>query len=80
MFCCYNASTVLQCHFLNVIMGTGRCVIPGIAMAKHVCSIFTITIDKHSEVNSQVDSLREISKSYSLSDFLYYPCIHPVPL
>ena len=62
----YNATTVLH-HFLNVIMdwkthySSGR-------------TSFTINNDDDSEVNTQVDRLREISKYYSVSD-TYHPCI-----
>ena len=49
-------------HFLNVMVSPGRCVNPGVAMAVHICSSFTIDNDYSSEVNSLVDSLREISE------------------
>ena len=61
----YNATTVLH-HFLNVIMDwkthypSGR-------------TSFTINNDDDSEVNTQVDRLREISKYYSVSDILITP-------
>ena len=42
-------------------------------MARHVCSSFTIKNDNGSEVKSQVDSIREISEYYSVSDSLITP-------
>ena len=50
-----------------------RCIIPGVIMAEHACSSFTIENDNVSGVNSPVDSLRVINKYYSVLDLLYYP-------
>ena len=41
-----------------VTVGPGRCIIPGVTMAEHVCSSFSIEDDNSSEVFSQVNSLK----------------------
>ena len=56
----------------NVIVGPGRCIIPGVTMAEHACSSFFIENDNGSEVCSPVNSLRGISEYYSMSYSLYY--------
>ena len=55
-------------------MGPGRRIIPGVTMAKHACSSFSIKNDNGSEVCSPVNSLKGISEYYSMSQSLY--CLH----
>ena len=69
---------VISALHLNVTVGPGRCVIPGVTMAEHACSSFFIENDNDSEVCSPVNSLRRISKYYSMSHSLYYLRIHLV--
>ena len=59
-------------------MGPGRRIIPGVSMAEHVCSSFSIENDNGSEICSPVNSLRGINECYSISHSLYYLCIHLV--
>ena len=63
--------------FLQCQLRPGRHVIPGVTMAEHACSIENGNV---SEDNNPVDCLRVISKYYSVSHSLYYPCIrNPQP-
>ena len=55
---------------------TGRYFITGVAIAKSVCSRFTIENYNDFEISKLVDTLREISKNYSMSDLLYHLCTH----
>ena len=61
----------------NVTVGPERCIISGVIMAEHVCSSFSIKNDHSSEVYSPVNSLRGISKYYSMLCLLYYLSICP---
>ena len=47
-------------------------------MIGHDCYSLTIENNNGSENSSQVDSLREISKYYSVSNSLYYPVFAPL--
>ena len=71
----YDAISALH---QNVTVGPGRCIIPGVIMAEHACSSFFIENDNGSEACSPVNSLRGISKYYSMSHSLYYLHIHLV--
>ena len=65
----YNVISTLH---RNVTVGPGRCIIPGVTMGEHTCSSFFIKNDNGSEVCSPVNSLREISECYCMSQSLYY--------
>ena len=65
---CFVYELIIMCelhyhtthHFLNVIKGlVDTYIIPGVTMAEHACSSFTIKNDYGSEVSSQMESLRE---------------------
>ena len=58
---------VISAMHQNVTVGPGRRIIPGVTVAEHVCSIFSIKNDNGSEVCSPVNSLRRISEYYSMS-------------
>ena len=61
---------VISALHRNVIVGPERCIIPGVTMAEHACSSFSIKNDNGSEVCSLVNSLRGFSKYYSMSPVL----------
>ena len=42
----------------NTTVDPGRCIIPGVTMAEHACSSFSIENDSGSEACSPVNSLR----------------------
>ena len=63
---------IISALHLNITVGPGRRVIPGVTMAEHACSSFFIENDNGSEVCSPVNSLRGISEYYSMSHSLYY--------
>ena len=71
----YNVISTLH---QNITMGPGRSIIPGVTMAEHACSSFSIENDNGSEVCSPVNSLRGISEYYSMSASLYYLSIRLV--
>ena len=56
----------------NVTVGPRRRIIPGVTMAEHACSSFSIKYVNCSEVCSPVNSLKGISEYYSMSHSLYY--------
>ena len=64
---------------LNVIVGPGRCIIPGITMGEHACSSFSIENDNGSIENDNGSEVcSPISEYYSMSHSLYYLRIHLV--
>ena len=63
---------VISALHLNATVGPGRRIIPGVTMAEHACSSFSIKNDNGSEVCSPVNSLKGISEYYSMSQSLYY--------
>ena len=65
---------VISVLYRNIIVGPGRCLIPGVTMVEHACSSFSTENDNGSEVCSSVSSLRGISEYYSMSHSLYYFC------
>ena len=69
---------VISALHQNITMGPGRGIIPGVTMAEHACSSFSIENDNGSEVCSPVNSLRGISEYYSMSPSLYYLSIRLV--
>ena len=52
----------------NITVCPGRCIIPGVTMAEHACSSFSIKNDNDSEICS----FRGISDYYSMPQLLYY--------
>ena len=60
----------------NVTVGPGRCIIPGVTIAEHACSSFSIKNDNDSEIFSPVNSFRGISDYYSLPQSLYYVSLY----
>ena len=69
---------VISALHRNITVGPGRHIIPGVTMAEHLCSSFSIENDNGSEVCNPVNSLRGISKYYSISQLLYYLSIRLV--
>ena len=65
---------VISALHRNVIVGPGRRIIPGVTMAEHACSSFSIENDNGSKVCSPVNSLRGIGEYYFMSHSLYYLC------
>ena len=59
----------------NVTVDPGRCIIPGVTMAEHACSSFSIKNGNDSEICSPVNSFRRIGDYYSMPQSLYYLCI-----
>ena len=55
-----------------VTVGPGRCIIPGVTMAKYACSSFSIKNDNDSVICSPANSFRGISDYYSMPQSLYY--------
>ena len=51
-------SYVISALHQNVTVGPGRRIIPGVTMAEHVSSSFSIENDNGSEVCSPINSLR----------------------
>ena len=49
---------VISALHRNVMVGPGRRIIPGVTMAEHACSSFSIENDNGSKVCSPVNSLR----------------------
>ena len=64
----YEVISVLD---LNVTVGPGRRIIPGVTMGEHACSSFSVENDNSSGVCNPVNSLRGISEYYSMSHSLY---------
>ena len=62
---------VISALHRNVTVGHGRRLIPGVTMAEHACSSFSIKNDNGSEVCSPVNSLRE---NQWILFLLYYLC------
>ena len=62
----------------NVTVGPGRCIIPCVTTAEHVCTSFSIKNDNDSEIFSPVNSFRGISDYYSMPQSLYYLRTHLV--
>ena len=65
---------VISALHRNVIVGPGRHIIPGVTIAEHACSSFSIENDNGSEVRSPVNSLRGFSEYYSMPLLLYFLC------
>ena len=63
---------VISALHRNVTVGPGRRIIPGITMAEHACSSFSIKNDNGAEICSPVNNLKGISEYYSMSQSLYY--------
>ena len=72
----YDVNSALL--YRNINMGPRRCLIPGVAMAEHARSSFFFENDNGSKICSPVNSLRGISKHYSMSLLLYYLFSHLV--
>ena len=70
---------VMSALHQNVTVGPGRRIIPGVTMAEHVCSSFSIEMTMVLSVCSLANSLRGVSKYYSTSQLLHYLCIRLVP-
>ena len=66
-----NFYYIISALHRNVNVGPGRCIIPGVTMAEHACSIFSINNDNDSEICSPVNSFRGISYYYSMPHSLY---------
>ena len=49
----------------------GRCIIPCVTMAEHVCSSFSIKNDNDSEICSPLNSFKGIRDYYSMPHSLY---------
>ena len=69
---------VISALHLNVTVGPGRRINPGVTIGEQACSSFSIENDNGSGVCSPGNSLRGISEYYSMSHSLYYLCIRPV--
>ena len=69
---------VISALHQNVTVDLGRCIIPGVTMAEHMCFSYSTENDNGSEICSPVNSLRVISEYYSTSHLLYYLCIRLV--
>ena len=70
---------VMSALHQNVTVDPGRRIIPGVTMAEHACSSFSIEMTMVLSVCSLVNSLRGVSKYYSTSQLLHYLCIRLVP-
>ena len=69
---------VISALYRNIIVGPRRHLIPGVTMAEHACSSFFFENDNGSKICSPINSLRGISKYYSMSLLLYYLFSHLV--